>query len=45
MNINHLMTQSLQRQLDQVAIQQNEEENVIEEELSFVNDAMQFYTP
>ncbi len=28
MNINHMVTQSLQRQLNQVAIQKNEEENV-----------------
>ncbi len=32
-NINQIVTQSLQRQLDQVTMQQNEEENVIEEKL------------
>jgi hypothetical protein len=28
MNMNHMVTQSLQRQLDQVVIQQNQEEDV-----------------
>jgi hypothetical protein len=32
-NINQVVTQSLQRRLDQVTMQQNEEENVIEEKL------------
>jgi hypothetical protein len=44
-NINHMVTKSLQKQLDQVAMQQNEKENVIEEELLSINDATQFYTP
>ncbi len=43
-NINQVVTQSLQRRLDQVTMQQNEEENVIEEKLQFVNDVMQFHT-
>jgi len=32
-NINQIVTQSLLKQLDQVAMQQNEEENVIEEKV------------
>ncbi len=38
-NINQIVTQSLLKQLDQVAMQQNEEENVIEEKVQFTNDA------
>ncbi len=38
-NINQIVTQSLLKQLDQVAMQQNEEENVIEENVQFTNDA------
>ncbi len=44
-NISQVMTQSLQRQLDKVVMQQNEEERVVEEDIQFVNDAMQFHTP
>jgi hypothetical protein len=32
-NISQIVTQSLLKQLDQVAMQQNEEENVIEEKV------------
>jgi hypothetical protein len=37
-NINQMVTQSLQRQLKQIAIQQDEEEIVVE--VQFVNDTM-----
>jgi hypothetical protein len=36
-HVNHMLTQSLQRQLDQVA-------NVVEEELLLLNDPTQFHT-
>lgn len=44
-NINQVMTQSLQRKLSQVVMQQNEKKNVIEEELQFANDVAHFHTP
>lgn len=44
-NINRMVTKSLQRQLDQLTMQQNEKKKLIEEELMFVNDVMQFYIP
>jgi hypothetical protein len=34
-----VVTWSLQIQLDQVTMQQNEEENIVHEELHFTNDA------
>jgi len=40
-----MVTKSLQRQLDQLTMQQNEKKKLIEEELMFVNDVMQFYIP
>jgi hypothetical protein len=40
-----MVIKSMQGQLYQVTMQQNEENNVIEEELLFVNDATQFYIP
>jgi hypothetical protein len=44
-NINHMVIKGLHKQLDQVAMQQNEKKNVIKEKLSSINDATQFYTP
>ncbi len=44
-NIYCMVIKSLQRQLDQITMQQNEENNVIEEEFLCVNDATQFYIP
>jgi hypothetical protein len=43
-NINRAITQSLQKQLDQVAMQQNENKNVMEGELLFASDATKFHT-
>ncbi len=45
MNMNHMVTQSLQKQLNKVAIWQNKEENVIEEKLQLLNDVEQFHIP
>ncbi len=38
-NINQIVTQSLLKQLDQVAMQQNEEENVVKEKMLFTINA------
>jgi hypothetical protein len=38
MNMNCMVTQSLQRQLDQVTIQWDEEENIEEMELQILNE-------
>lgn len=43
-NINQIVTQSLQRQFNQVTMQQNEDENVVEGEVMFVSDVAQFHT-
>ncbi len=43
-NISQIITQSLQKQVDQVTMQQNDDENVIEGKLLFANDAKQFHT-
>jgi hypothetical protein len=43
-NIIRAITQSLQKQLDQVAMQQNENKNVMEGELLFASDATKFHT-
>jgi hypothetical protein len=42
-NINQVITQSLHRQLTQVAMQRNEDETIIERELPFANDALQYF--
>jgi hypothetical protein len=42
-NINRAITRSLQKQLDQVAMQQNENENVMEGELLLANDVAKFH--
>ncbi len=43
-NINHMVTQSSQKQLNQVPIRQNEKKNVVEMESSFLEEAMKFHT-
>jgi hypothetical protein len=43
-HMNHMVTQSLQRQLHQVTIPHNEEKNVVEEKLLLLNDPTQFHT-
>jgi hypothetical protein len=44
MNMNHMVTQSLQKQLNQVWFWQNEKENVIKMESSLLEEAMKFHT-
>ncbi len=43
--MNCMVIQSLHSQRDQIAIQKNENENVVEEELMLLNDAGQFHIP
>ncbi len=43
-HMNCMVIQSLQRQLDQVAIPQNEKKNVIKEKLLLLNDPTKFHT-
>jgi hypothetical protein len=42
-NINRTITRSLQKKLDQVTMQHNENENVMEGELLFASDAAKFH--
>jgi acetolactate synthase small subunit len=43
--MNHMVIRSLHKQIDQIAIQQNENENVVEEKLMLLNDVAQFHIP
>ncbi len=42
-NINRIITQNLQRQFDQVAMQHNEDKNGVEGELPFASDVTKFH--
>ncbi len=43
--MNSMVICSMHRQIDQIAIQQDENENVVEEEIILSNDVAQFHIP